>query len=96
MTASNGITFSVGDRVQVSPEYHWAQGAMGVIASPIHEILQLTPDRQESRRSVLSRIGTITFYWVDFDEPQIDADGDGPYGGAEIDARFLKVVYRAS
>lgn len=28
--------------------------------------------------------GPKLFYWVDFDAPQIDADGDGPYAGGEI------------
>lgn len=33
--------------------------------------------------------GLLTFFWVDFDEPQIDADGDGPYFAGAIDSRFL-------
>ncbi len=28
--------------------------------------------------------GLRRFYWVVFDEPKIDADGDGPYAEAEI------------
>jgi hypothetical protein len=30
------------------------------------------------------------FYYVEFDVPQMDADGDGPYRRAEIDGRFLR------
>jgi hypothetical protein len=29
-------------------------------------------------------------YWVDFDESQMDADGDGPYRKAQILARYLR------
>ncbi|WP_234443363.1 hypothetical protein [Streptomyces sp. NRRL B-24484] len=29
-------------------------------------------------------------YWVDFDDPQLDADGDGPYRRAQIWDRYLK------
>jgi hypothetical protein len=34
----------------------------------------------------------ILFYWVRFDEAQYDADGDGPYASAAIDARFLESI----
>jgi hypothetical protein len=33
----------------------------------------------------------LRFYWVEFDEPQTDADGDRPYFGVEIDSAFLSV-----
>jgi hypothetical protein len=29
-------------------------------------------------------------YWVVFDEPQFDDDGDGPYTGGEVLARFVE------
>jgi hypothetical protein len=31
-------------------------------------------------------------YWVTFDEPQLDADGDGPYRKAQIWGRYLQPV----
>lgn len=34
----------------------------------------------------------IVFYWVAFDEPQKDADGDGPYKGGEIDAEAIEFL----
>jgi hypothetical protein len=36
--------------------------------------------------------GTLTFYWVRFDEAHDDGSGDGPYIEAEIDASFLEPV----
>ena len=30
--------------------------------------------------------------WVEFDEPQYDADGDGPYSKAAIDVRELVLI----
>jgi hypothetical protein len=33
--------------------------------------------------------GLRRFYWVTFDEPQLDADGDGPY----IDAAEVNEIY---
>jgi len=32
----------------------------------------------------------IEFYWVNFDEPQNDLDGDGPYLGGEIEAEMIE------
>jgi hypothetical protein len=31
-------------------------------------------------------------YWVDFDEPQRDADGDGPYRKAQIWDRYIEAL----
>jgi len=35
-------------------------------------------------RMVQTASGLRPFYWVAFGEPHRDAEGDGPYGGAEI------------
>jgi hypothetical protein len=40
-------------------------------------------------RVVESLKGPLLFYLVDFDQPQYDSDGDGPYASAEIDASAL-------
>jgi len=29
-------------------------------------------------------------YWIRFDEPQLDADGDGPYSDSEVLERYLE------
>jgi hypothetical protein len=31
-----------------------------------------------------------TVYFVEFDRPQIDEEGDGPYLGSEISGRYLR------
>jgi hypothetical protein len=43
-------------------------------------------------RQEVSALGTHTVYWVWFDEPQFDADGDGPYGGGQIWESALSLV----
>lgn len=73
-----------GDRVKVSDQYHWAKGQVGTVKKHIG-----------CPRSVESTSGMLEFYFVTFDTPQIDADGDGPYDGGEIDARYLVLVERA-
>jgi len=75
-------TFRADQRVRVAATYHWAQGATGRIG--LHPASQGTVSR-----IVPSRHGPLTFYWVQFDLPHLDADGDGPYHEAEIDAHHL-------
>jgi hypothetical protein len=88
------MRFQLNDRVRVSPTYHWAQGAMGTISEP-PEFLRLVSQTdypwEGYHRFVKGREGPIEFFWVLFDEPQNDADGDGPYKGGEIDVNELSM-----
>lgn len=81
--------FRSGQRVQVSASHHWANGAFGTIAEPPAPVRALGDGWSGNVRMVKTRQGTVSYYWVAFDEPQVDADGDGPYAGGEIDARYL-------
>jgi hypothetical protein len=90
-----GELFKVGDRVRIAETYHWAKGTLGTIDIPPSFVRQLAQDSEgwvNARRIVSSLHGPLTFYWVEFDTPQDDADGDGPYQGAEIDSRYLSLV----
>jgi hypothetical protein len=77
--------FSSGDRVRVSENFFWAKGAAGTISAPPDAVTSLSGawdgglTRQEK-----SALGTHIVCWVRFDEPQFDADGDGPYSGGQI------------
>jgi small-conductance mechanosensitive channel len=77
--------FSAGDRVQVSDGFFWAKGALGTIATPPDAVTTISGKwdgdliRQEN-----SALGTNTVYWLWFNEPQLDANGDGPYRGGSI------------
>ncbi len=84
-------TWRVGDRARVSPAYHWAQGAAVTIARPVQEVSpsELPEAFGEESRLVPGRARVHRFYWVVFDEPQWDAEGDGPYQEAEIDSDYL-------
>ena len=76
--------FAVGDRVRVSQDYHWAQGARAKIVE--HSWPDLPSG--ECFRRVPSLQGLLRFYWVQFDEPQRDTEGD-LYSGGEIDDRYI-------
>jgi len=87
-SASIGVTLSVfcsGDRVRVSDDFFWAKGAKGTISVPPDAVTNLSGawDRGLTRQET-SALGTHIVYWVWFDEPQFDADGDGPYSGGQV------------
>ena len=77
--------FSAGDKVSIANDFHWAKGANGTISEPPDAVTTIS-GRWEGvlTRSVATVRGPMTVYWVWFDEPQRDADGDGPYSGGEI------------
>ena len=77
--------FSDGARVVVSPDFFWAKQARGTISSPPPEVTALSGPWQDGlTQQEVSALGTNTVYWVWFDKPQLDADGDGPYRGGQI------------
>ena len=76
----------IGDRVRVSPSYHWARGVTGEVIGGI------SGNSMKFQRVIRSHDGPRTYYFIAFDEPQIDAEGDGPYIGAEIDSRYLELL----
>jgi hypothetical protein len=82
-----------GCRVLVSPDFSWAKGARGTISLPPREVIALSgPWPGGLTREEVSFRGTHTVYWVTFDEPQLDADGDGPFKGGQIWESALTVL----
>lgn len=91
------MKFYLGDRVRISTKYHWAQNALGTVALPPEFPQQQVQDQapwEGCHRFVQGVNRKIEFYWVNFDEPQEDADGDGPYMGGEIDAEMMELIAR--
>ena len=71
--------------MRVSDYFFWAKGATGTVSEPPDAVTSVSGawDRGITRQET-SALGTHTVYWVWFDEPQFDADGDGPYRGGQI------------
>ena len=86
--------FRTGEIVQVLASHHWAKHAVGTIAEPPRAVRELTGDWRGCVRMVKTLQGNIPYYWVNFEEAQIDGDGDGPYAGGEIDSNYLSHVAR--
>jgi len=79
------MKFYAGDRIRVSFDFFWAKGAIGTIAAPPDAVTAISGAWEGGLTRVeVSALGKNTVYWVWFDEPQHDADGDGPYHGGQI------------
>jgi hypothetical protein len=85
--------FSEGDRIRISRNFFWAKGAMGTIAAHPDVVKSISGNWNESlTRQESSALGVNTAYWVWFDDPQLDADGDGPYRGGQIWESALTLI----
>lgn len=41
---------------------------------------------------VWGRGGGSRIWWIDFDEPQINAEGDGPFATAQVNEKYLELA----
>lgn len=84
--------YSAGERVEIRAETtgEWAHGAIGTVAEPPATVREIAGDWTGESRLVLGLRGPVISYWVDFDKPRKDPDGDGPFFGAEIQAEDLR------
>ena len=77
----------------MSQDFYWAKGATGTICEPLAEVVTLSgPWDNGLTRIEHSALGENIVYWVLFDEPQLDADGDGPYAAGSIHEKALSLV----
>jgi len=93
------MNYKPSDRVRISLNYHWAQGASGTIDNApdfAKELVVRESPWEGHRRFVQGVEGVIEIYWVWFDEPQYDPDGDGPYKGSEIESDAIESLNSAS
>lgn len=86
-------SFTIGNKVKISENYHSFKNATGKIVEPPDYIVENSDGWKGIVRKVDSLKGILLFYWVKFDEPQIDSDGDGHYDEAEIDSNYLALLF---
>jgi len=84
------MRFIAGDRVQISPAYLWAGGAIGTVT--LYPEFPPAPNRERVDATTISvcvRHEAVEETWITFDQPQFDLDGDGPYPQAGIPCSAL-------
>lgn len=80
------VLLTVGAHVRVirDPQFGpgpWPAEPTGrIVASPAGELFTEVETRQGPERT----------WWIEFDEPQRDADGDGPYRESQVMERYLR------
>jgi hypothetical protein len=75
-----------GARVRIIKDAEWD--------GPWHEVFTGTVSQLAAPEPVVHSMALPgeLMYWVDFDSPQQDADGDGPYLGAQIWGRYVETA----
>jgi hypothetical protein len=58
---------------------------------PPDYVVEISDGWNNNAREMESLKGKELFYWIKFDTPQIDVDGDGLYHEAEINSDYLKL-----
>ena len=88
------MKLKLGDKVSVKGNWNFPEDCKGEIANPPEAAKQLVADSEKwdgVHRFVKERKGLIEYYWVRFEKPQKDSDGDGPYKEGEIEAENLEL-----
>jgi hypothetical protein len=88
---------SLGDRVRLRGDaLAWGDlRAVGTIALPPEEVRVAVPAWRALARKLATPRGLVRTYWVSFDEPQRDSDGDGPFIAGEVAERSFEPVLDA-
>lgn len=87
------MKLEAGDRVRVLAHWNWPFDCTGRVEEPPKSAPLVGEGGgtwQGCRRVVQGRKGPIESFWVTFDEPQRDGDGDGPYRAGEVESEFLR------
>jgi len=85
------MPFHLGQRVRVLPTAWEFGDAVGTVSIPPPGINDIASQIWGSHMQVEKRKnGFAQVYWVQFDQPEDDGSGDGPYLGAGIDETDLE------
>jgi len=89
------MKFKVNDKVLIKGHWNFPSDCTGKISDPPETAVMLSEDHEPwdgIHRITKGVKGPIEFYWVVFDKPQMDSDGDGPYGEGEIEKEYIKLI----
>lgn len=89
----NDKPFDLNDRIRISAALSWASGELGTISRPPKQLVEVFPEWEEDYfRTLKTTKGDFRFYWVRFDKPLFDADGDGPIEQSEVNETYLEMA----
>ena len=90
--------FKPGDRVVIRGHWEFDDGITGTVRLPSERWRSLAQsgEWEGACRTVQGRKGQVVMYVIEFDEPQDDGSGDGPYRGAEIEQSCLRSLNQDS
>jgi hypothetical protein len=91
--------FKIDDRVRIAASADWARGATGSIALPPSSLLESIEIIHgvdagwdgASRTAAVEGVMTV-LWWVVFDEPLFDEDGEGPMAGGAFAQALLEAA----
>ncbi|MEW8508153.1 MAG: hypothetical protein AB2598_15760 [Candidatus Thiodiazotropha sp.] len=89
------MKIKIGDRVFIEGHWNFPNTCTGTVSKPPKSANKHMPGqglKAGAKRVVKGKKGRIVFYWIKFDNPQLDSDGDGPYSAGEIEAEFIKLI----
>jgi hypothetical protein len=88
MTRDLSTYLPVGARVKLrrDSEYPYGPWPNEPIGTAVEHPLGI---EGRSWREVSTPVGTRCLYWIVFDLPQLDADGDGPYHAGEVLDKYV-------
>lgn len=84
--------FKVGEKVRLCGNHGFQAGVTGTIDYPPQTDVLTRDFGATYFRKARTPQGETIFVWVVFDQPQFDADGDGPYAETEINIDNLELI----
>lgn len=88
------MNFEIGEKVIIKGDWNFPSTCSGTISEPPDSAINLVADSEPWSgiyRFVKGRKKVLKYYWVEFDKPQYDSDGDGPYYEGEVEDLYIKL-----
>ena len=86
--------FESGDKVIIEGDWNFPITCSGTISVPPDSAIRLVEDSEPWNgiyRLIKGRNNLLKYYWVKFDNPQFDSDGDGPYYEGEVEEIYIRI-----
>ena len=93
------MKFEDGIKVRVIPHGEYPDGGTGRVRLPpsllpnvLEKVLRVDDPFCSAHRTNKFNGRIVTWIWVEFDEPILDAEGDGPWTAGEVEMEYLEIL----